>query len=76
MTPPGRRPRRRRTGRGPFERVLFTFMGPADRGDLNAPVRVPDRPVERCSRCREPYDDHEIVRDPGLTYARCPQPEA
>ena len=70
-----RAPRTRRAGRSRFERVLFSVMGPPQLGDLHAPTReLPPRPVELCSRCSEPYDDHEIVRDPGLTYSRCPEP--
>ena len=65
-----------RRGRNRFERFLFTIMGPADRGDLNAPVREqPDRPPALCSQCAQPYDVHEVVRDPGLTYTRCPSPK-
>ncbi len=71
-----RRPRKDTTGRSRFERVLFSFMGPPQLGDLHAPARnLPPRPVELCGRCSQPYDDHEIVRDPGLTYSRCPAPE-
>ncbi len=61
------------TPRGWFERVLFSFMGPPQVGDVHAPAaELPARPVALCPRCRRPYDEHEIVRDPGLTYARCP----
>jgi len=69
-----RRSGRRQAGERPlFERLLFTVMGPADRGDLSAPVRQsPARPPARCSQCSQPYEDHEIVRDPGLTFTRCP----
>lgn len=63
----------RREGRGLFERFLFSFMGPPEIGDLNAPPKdLPPRPVARCTQCSQPYDDHEVVRDPGLTYTRCP----
>ena len=65
--------RGRREGRGVFERFLFSFMGPPEIGDLHAPPKdLPPGPVARCTKCGEPYDDHEIVRDPGLTYTRCP----
>ena len=58
---------------GLFERLMFSFMGPPQVGDGEGAARVrPDRPVERCTRCRQPYEDHEVVRDPGLTYTRCP----
>lgn len=60
-------------GRGRFERMMLSFMGPPELGDLNAPIAdLPPRPVELCGRCRLPYDEHEIVRDPRLTYTRCP----
>ena len=58
--------------RGLLERFLFSFMGPPEIGDLTSPPRAPTGPVARCSRCSRSYDDHEIVRDPGLTYTRCP----
>lgn len=55
---------------------MFSFMGPPQLGDVNAPVaELPARPVELCTRCRQPYDAHEVVRDPGLTYSRCPAPQ-
>lgn len=64
-----------RPRRSLVDRVLFSFMGPPQLGDLSAPAApLPARPVERCSTCRQPYDDHEVVRDPGLTYTRCPPP--
>lgn len=62
-------------GRSRVERILFSFMGPPQVGDVSAPVReVPAGPVAHCPKCREPYDDHEVVRDPRLTYTRCPSP--
>ena len=62
-----------RQGRGLVERVLFSFMGPPQLGDARAPARdVPPPPVAACPTCAEPYDLHEIVRDPRLTYTRCP----
>ena len=67
-----RRPART-TGLGLFERLMFSFMGPPQVGAGDGPARaVPERPVELCSRCGQPYDEHEVVRDPGLTYTRCP----
>ena len=68
--------KRDRSGRGRLERLMFSFMGPPQLGDLNAPAReLPARPVELCGKCRRPYDEHEVVRDPGLTYSRCPAPQ-
>ncbi len=63
---------RGRSGR--WERVLFAFMGPPELGDAGAPLReVPPPPVTACPTCSQPYDRHEIVRSPRLTYTRCPQ---
>lgn len=59
--------------RGLFERLLFRVMGPPQLGDVHAPMAdLPPPPVTRCPQCRRPYDEHEVVRDPGLTYSRCP----
>ncbi len=70
---------RRRTpreGRGRIERLLFSFMGPPQLGDMSAPVRQVEHPVTRCATCSQPHDEHEIVRTPRLTYSRCPEPRA
>jgi hypothetical protein len=62
--------------RGILERFLFSFMGPPQLGDVNAPpADLPVVPSARCPKCRLPYDEHEVVRDPGLTYTRCPAAE-
>jgi hypothetical protein len=56
-----------------FERLLFSFMGPPQVGDVNAPLTyVPDRAATLCHKCAEPWDDHEIVRTGTMTYAVCP----
>jgi hypothetical protein len=63
---------RGRSGR--WERVLFSVMGPPQLGDAGASVReVPTPAVVACPKCSEPYDQHEIVRDPRLTWTRCPR---
>ena len=69
-----RPPRRRHpTGRGLVERVLFSFMGPPQLGDPNAPRLVPPDPAAAlCRKCGQPWEDHEIVRTASLTYASCP----
>ena len=60
-----------------FERVLFSFMGPPQVGDVSEPAReLPPRPVELCPTCRAPRDSHEVVRSPTLTYTVCPGPPA
>ncbi|MEX2289051.1 MAG: hypothetical protein WD794_01835 [Mycobacteriales bacterium] len=65
--------RRKATGRGWFERFVFSVMGPPQVGDVNAPVTVPPDPgATLCHKCRRPWDDHEIVRTGSMTYARCP----
>jgi hypothetical protein len=58
--------------RGLFERIIFSFMGPAQLGDPNAPIRQSTRPAELCPKCGRSYDEHEIVRTAGFTYTRCP----
>lgn len=61
---------------GFLERMMFGVMGPPQLGDVDAPAReLPARPVELCGKCKQPYSDHDIVRDPGLTYPLCPQPQ-
>lgn len=64
--------------RGRFERFLFSFMGPPQLGDPAEPVTPAPGQAGRCPTCQRPYDMHEIVRSPRLTYTRCPQhvPEA
>ena len=63
---------RERSGR--WERLLFSVMGPPQLGDPGAPAREVLPPaVAACPKCTQPYDLHEIVRDPRLTYTRCPQ---
>ena len=62
-----------RPRRGLFERVLFSFMGPPQLGDVSAPIREVEQPVTLCSKCSLPHGDHEVVRTPRLTYTRCPE---
>lgn len=41
--------------RGRLERLVFSFMGPPQLGDVNAAVPLlPPRPVEVCGQCRQP----------------------
>jgi hypothetical protein len=58
--------------RGLLERLLFSFMGPPQLGDPNAPVRAADRLAAPCPKCGRPFDEHEIVRTSKFTYTRCP----
>ncbi len=59
--------------RGRIERFLLSFMGPPAIGDPHAPVpAAATPPIARCSTCGQPYDEHQVVRDPDLTYTRCP----
>ena len=63
--------------RSRFERFLFSFMGPPQLGDVRAPVTAPAPvPGPPCAKCGQPYDGHEIVRDPRLTWTRCPDPSS
>jgi hypothetical protein len=60
--------------RGLLERIMFSFMGPPQVGDVNAPSTVvPDPEAALCRKCRRPWDEHEIVRTESRTYAVCPQ---
>jgi hypothetical protein len=60
-----------RTGR--FERVMFSFMGPPELGDVHAPpTSAPDPQAALCHRCAEPWDEHEVVRTSSHTYLNCP----
>jgi hypothetical protein len=62
-----------RRGRNAFERIMFSFMGPPQLGDVNAPITVqPDPAAALCHKCRRPWDEHEIVRTTSMTYATCP----
>ena len=59
--------------RGLFERVMFSFMGPPQLGDVHAPVTVPPDPAAAlCHKCGQPWDEHEVVRTTSMTYATCP----
>lgn len=67
------RPHRKRDVRGWVDRVLLSVMGPPQLGDVNAPPReLPPGPVELCPQCHQPWDEHDVVRTPTLTYMRCP----
>ena len=66
--------KRGRAGSGRWERLLFSVMGPPQLGDASAPLReVAPPPVTACPKCGRPYDEHEIVRSPRLTWTRCPE---
>jgi hypothetical protein len=61
------------TGPGRFERIMLSFMGPPQLGDVHAESTVvPDPAQALCHKCRRPWDEHEIVRTGSMTYARCP----
>ncbi len=63
----------RRAGRGRFERFLFSFMGPPQLGDVNAPVTLaPDPAADLCRKCGQSWGEHEVVRTGSMTYAVCP----
>ena len=63
--------------RGRLERVLFSFMGPPQLGDVAAPPTGPADPAaDLCHRCSAPWVDHERVRSGSSTYLRCPGHEA
>ncbi|MFP5219158.1 MAG: hypothetical protein ACLGIG_05390 [Actinomycetes bacterium] len=59
--------------RGRLERILFSFMGPPQLGDLDAPPSVPRDPAaDLCHRCGRPWDGHTTVRTSSRTYLTCP----
>ena len=65
--------KRRQTDKGWFESGLFTIMGPAQVGDVNAPLTYEPTPEDlRCPRCGRPWDEHEVVRTHNRTVAHCP----
>ena len=73
MRPRPARPSGPGTRAGLLERFLFSFMGPPQVGDVNAPsTMTPDPAADLCHRCGLPWDGHEIVRTPSRTYAQCP----
>ena len=52
---------------------MFSFMGPPELGDLNAPSARPRDPeADRCGRCGSPWDEHERVSTSSMTYVKCP----
>jgi hypothetical protein len=61
-------------GAGRWDRFLLSIMGPPTIGDVNAPIKHVEQPEDLCRRCGQPYTTHTVVRDPGLTYTRCPGP--
>jgi hypothetical protein len=65
--------RRGRERSGRWERLLFSVMGPPQLGDARTSSReVPPPEVTACPKCGQPYDLHEIVRSPRLTWTKCP----
>ena len=68
-----RRPRRR----GWLESGLFKIMGPAQIGDLRAPVTyIPPLAALRCHKCAALWEDHKVVRTAHTTIAHCPREQA
>ncbi len=64
-------------GRGLFERILFSVMGPPQLGEHKAPEGyVPDPAASLCHRCGQPWDAHERVHTGSVTYRRCPEPQS
>jgi hypothetical protein len=57
--------------------VLFSFMGPPQLGDLNAPASAPPDPAaDLCPRCSSSWAAHETVRTASRSYLTCPAPDA
>ncbi|MCU1693491.1 MAG: hypothetical protein JWM64_2582 [Frankiales bacterium] len=66
---------RDRSRLGFLERLMFSFMGPPQVGDVNAPsTLVRDPAADLCHRCGQPWDAHERVHTGSMTYRRCPTP--
>lgn len=56
-----------------FEAGLFTVMGPAQVGDVNAPLTyTPTAADLQCHRCGRPWDEHTVMRTDNRTVAHCP----
>lgn len=55
-----------------FHRAMFSVMGPPQLGDLSAPVPEAGADTGTCTKCRKAYAEHEVVREPRLTFTRCP----
>lgn len=56
---------------GRWHRMMMSIMGPAQIGPFDEVVaRAPDD--RTCGRCGRLQSEHEVVRDPGLTWTRCP----
>jgi len=61
------------SGRGLFERLMFSFMGPPQLGEHKAREGyVADEAGNLCHRCGRPWDAHERVHTGTMTYRRCP----
>lgn len=57
---------------GRWHRMLMAVMGPADIAPGDAPLRVPVQRHETCTQCHASIETHEVVREPDLTWLRCP----
>jgi hypothetical protein len=65
--------RQKRVGRGRFERLMFSFMGPPQLGENKAPEGyTPDAAANLCHKCGQEWDVHERVHTGTMTYRRCP----
>ena len=65
--------RQKRGGRGRFERLMFSFMGPPQLGENKAPEGyTPDEAANLCRKCGQEWDAHERVHTGTMTYRRCP----
>ncbi|MCW2620564.1 MAG: hypothetical protein JWL64_166 [Frankiales bacterium] len=69
--------RKRPSPHGPrlgfLERIMFSFMGPPDVGDVNAPAGVDSDPAAAlCRKCGQPWERHGRVHTGSMTYRPCP----
>lgn len=62
----------RRPGhRGLWSRFVWSIAGPAQLGDLKAPIRPSAPDTDVCRRCGELMSTHDVVHAKGNTLLKC-----
>ena len=65
--------RKRKRDKPWFESAPFSVMGPAQVGDVNAPLTyTPTAKDLQCRRCGHLWDEHTVERTDNRTVAHCP----
>jgi hypothetical protein len=59
-----------------WNRLCLAIAGPAQLGDLHAPVRPSPPDNDICPRCGEPLAAHDAIRAKGNTLLKCRASEA